>query len=433
MRKKILVRAPVLTRSGYGEHSRFVLRALRTREDLFDIYVLPINWGQTGWLSTNDEERRWLDERIKQTTSYGKGGGKFDISIQVSIPNEFQRIAPINIGVTAGIETTMVSSAWIEKSNEMDKIITISEHSKNTFIETIYKGVHEQTQQEITLACTSPVEIVHYPAKVFKNLPNLEIDLEYDFNYLTVAQAGPRKNLANTIRWFIEENIDQPVGLVVKTFIKNNAISDRENTENMVRAAASKYPNRKCKIYLLHGDMTDEEMHSLYSHPKIKCLVSLSHGEGFGLPLFEAAYSGLPIVAPGWSGQCDFLYAPYLGSSKKNNKTKKQPYFAEVEFNMGPIPEPAVWDGVLERDSMWCYPTEGSYKMKIRQIRKNYKKWDKKAKQLQKWIHDEFAKDKIYKRLIDNIYKEESLSIENWLENLGETSAAENGEPIEFE
>ena len=181
MRKKVLVRAPVLTRSGYGEHGRFVIRALRSREDLFEVYILPIPWGQTGWLTEDNEERRWIDERIKQTSIFGQQGGKVDVSIQVTIPNEWEPLAPINIGVTAGIESTKVAAVWLEKANMMDKVITISEHSMSGFLESVYHGSNKQTGEEITLKCEVPVEISHYPAKTYDNLPDLEVNLDYDF------------------------------------------------------------------------------------------------------------------------------------------------------------------------------------------------------------------------------------------------------------
>ena len=419
MRKKVLVRAPVLTRSGYGEHGRFVIRALRSRPELFEVYVIPINWGETGWLTENNEERSWLDERIKQTATYGEQGGQFDISIQVSIPNEWQGMAPINIGVTAGIETTKVAPVWLEKANMMDKIITISEHSKQSFVNTVYEGMNSQTRQPMILKCEKDVNIVHYPVKTFDNLPELGLNLDYDFNYLAMAQAGPRKNLENTIRWFVEENIDQKVGLVLKTFIKNESVIDRAHTENMVSSILSTYPDRKCKVYLVHGEMSDAEIHSLYVHPKIKCLVSATHGEGFGLPLFEAAYSALPVVAPGWSGQCDFLYTPYQGKDLKKKKSKKmQPYFSEVDFTMGQVPQAAVWDGVLQADSMWCYPKEGSFKMKLRNVRKDHKKWKKKALILQKWILENFKEESMYEKFVDLVHKNEDFDVENWLDGL---------------
>ena len=407
MRKKVIVRAPVLTRSGYGEHGRFVLRALREREDLFDVYIVPISWGQTGWLAEDTEERRWIDQKIKETAIYANQGGQFDVSLQVTIPNEWISMAPVNIGITAGIETTKVSPVWIEKANFMDKIITISEHSKNTFADTVYHGNNKETGQPMTLKLERPIDIMHYPVKTYDSLPDISLDLEPDFNYLLVAQAGPRKNVENTIRWFVEENFDQNVGLVVKLQIKSGCVLDRLHSNQMLEGLLKKYPasERKCKVYLLHGDMSDAEIHSLYVHPKIKCLVSATHGEGFGLPLFEAAYSAMPVIAPGWSGQCDFLYAPFQGSTKKKKKKSgRHPYFAEVEFDIVPVHPSAVWDGVLEKDSMWCEPKEGSFKMRLRQVRKNYDKWKKKASALQGWILKNFEEKEMYKRFLDSAF-----------------------------
>ena len=117
MKKKILLKGPLLTRSGYGEQSRFVLRSLRSREDLFDIYIQPLQWGKTSWINEATEERLWIDAIIEKTIAYAQQGGKFDISVQSTIPNEFQNLATFNIGYTAGIETSKVSHQWIQKSN----------------------------------------------------------------------------------------------------------------------------------------------------------------------------------------------------------------------------------------------------------------------------------------------------------------------------
>ena len=402
MKKTVLVRGPALSQSGYGEHTRFVLRALRMREDELDIHILPTGWGETGWLALNDEERTWIDSQVNKATEHLQAELPYDITVQVTIPNEWQKMAPVNIGVTAGIECTKVSPVWLEKANEMDKVITISEHSKSGF-GVVYQGQNSQTGQPMELRCNTPVEVVGYPVKTFDELPDLGIDLEYDFNFLTIAQWGPRKNLHNLIRWFVEENIDQEVGLVIKTSLKNNSVVDREHAEKLVESSIPDLPDRKCKVYLLHGDMTEAEIHSLYNHSKIKALVSLTHGEGFGLPLFEAAYSGLPIIAPGWSGQADFLYAPFSSTAKKKKK-KKKALFADVDYTIGPILPEAVWQGVLEKETMWCYPTEGSFKLRMRQVRKNYDKWQKKAEQLQEWVSEEFARDKMHNEMSIAIY-----------------------------
>ena len=423
MRKKVLVRGPALSRSGYGEHARFVLRALKSREDIFDIYLHNVNWGKTGWIWEENEERQWLDNIILKTAIYTNDGGQFDLSMQVTIPNEWERLAPINIGVTAGIETTKVAPQWITKSEVVDQIITISEHSKNTFLNTKYDAQDQRTGEVIEgYCCTTPIDIVHYPVKDFEPA-ELDIDFETDFNFLTIAQVSPRKNIVNTIKWFVEEFIDQPVGLVLKVSTINNSITDRIHTEQSVRSLLNEYENRKCKVYLLHGSMTDEEITALYQHPKIKALVSLAHGEGFGLPIFEAVYNELPVIAPDWSGHLDFLYIPV--KNKKSGKEKLKAHFAKVKYTLQPVQPEAVWDTVVQADSMWCYADQGSYKMKLREVHKEYQRFKAQAKKLNKWVRKNFIAEQQYEKFCEILSRhisidtsENGLDVEKWLEEL---------------
>lgn len=360
MKKKIFLKGPLLTRSGYGEQSRFALRSLRSREDLFEIFIQPLQWGKTSWTPEMDEERIWIDQAIEKTIAYIQQGGKFDISLQVTIPNEFENHAPINIGYTAGIETTKAAHQWIQKINEMDRIITTSSHSKKVLEETQYHAQNTQTGQQFILKAETPIEFVNYPVKTYNNIPELELNVSTSFNFLAVAQFGPRKNLLNTIKWFIEEFRDEDVGLVVKSNISKNCLMDRSRLNAELTNFLRQQGERQCKVYLLHGDLTDAEMHSLYRNPQINAFVSLPHGEGFGLPIFEAAYSGLPVVATGWSGQLDFLI-----------DAEGREEFYNVAFDLQPVQPEVVWDGVLVKDSMWAFPREGSAK---EQMRKCYEK-----------------------------------------------------------
>ena len=391
---KVLVRGPALTRTGYGEHCRFVLRALRRLDDI-DIYLLPVNWGESAWIWEDSEERSWLDEIIKKTSFYSQQKGQYDMSIQVTIPNEWQRMAAVNVGVTAGIETNKISPIWLQKCNEMDKVITISEHSKQGFVNTVYEGFDPTTQQQMMLKCQKEIEVVHYPVKkdILDNLKGtLDLDLSTKFNFLSVAQWGPRKNMLATIEWFVEEFIDNPdVGLVVKTFVRGGSVLDYNAIYAELERSLSKYKNRKCKVYLLHGDLTDEEMHMLYKHKSIHAIVSLTHGEGFGLPLFEAAYCGLPVIATDWSGHLDFLCKP---TKDKKGKIKPKPHFARIDYDLQPVQPSAVWDGVVQKDSLWAFPQQGSYKMKLREVYKDYSRFKSQAKKLKTWITKEFDQEK---------------------------------------
>ena len=399
MRKKILVNGPALSQSGYGEHTRFLLRSLKTREDIFDIYLNNLNWGKTNWLFADDDERRWIDFLLQKTIFHAQQKGTFDIAAQVTIPNEWKAMAPINIGITAGIETTKVSPQWIEKSWGVDKIITISEHSKQVYEHTSYQATNNQTGEQFVAQCSTPIDIVHYPAKVL-DAAELNIDFEQEFNFLTVAQWGPRKNLENTIKWFLDEFKDKDVGLIVKTNFAKNCLLDYRLTFNRLRNLIGEDEERKCKVHLLHGYMSDEEINSLYQHPKVKCLLSATHGEGFGLPIFEAAYNGLPIIAPSWSGHVDFLYMPKKG---KDGKIKNKAMFSKVDYNLAPVPPEVVWDGVLQADSMWCDAKEVSFKLKMKDMIDNWERHSKRAKDLQKYVLENFNQEKQYKTFVDSI------------------------------
>jgi hypothetical protein len=61
-----------------------------------------------------------------------------------------------------------------------------------------------------------PIDVIGYPIKEIESA-DLDLDLKHDFNFLTVGTWIPRKNLENTVKWFVEEFYDQEVGLVIKT------------------------------------------------------------------------------------------------------------------------------------------------------------------------------------------------------------------------
>jgi len=408
MRRSILLRAPVLTRSGYGEQSRFALRALRSREDLFDIYIQPLQWGSTSWLNEESEERQWIDEKIEKTIAYVQNGGNFDLSLQVTIPNEWETLAAKNIGYTAGIETTRVAHEWLQKGNLMDKIIVVSNHSKDVYEKTTYDATDTQTGQAVVLSLNTAVDSVNYPVKNYDNMAALELDLEYDFNFVAVAQMGPRKNIDNTIKWFTEEFHDEEVGLVVKTNYAKNSQIDREIVHGRLLNIMQQYPDRKCKIYMIHGDMTDQEMHEIYLHPKIKASLSLTHGEGFGLPLFESAYMGVPVIATGWSGQLDFL-------CDTEGKTR----FYDVSFDLQPVPDPVVWEGVIVKDSMWAYPRESSAKKQMRNCYNDVSGEEQcESCEYAEELKERFSEEKMLAAFVTAMDVEDDFDVESWLSDL---------------
>jgi glycosyltransferase involved in cell wall biosynthesis len=419
-KKKIVIRGPILTRSGYGEQTRFAYRSLKSRPDLFEVYLIPTGWGNTSWITDDTEERKDIDNAIATTTSHVQSCQQnrvnpFDASIQVTIPQEWERICPKNIGYTAGTETTAISFKWVESCSNIDKIIAVSEHTKEGFINTVYEG-HDPNGRAVQARCAVPVDVVSFPAKPVEP-EQLDFDPETKFNFLVVAQWSDRKNMSSTIEGFLKQFNDNPdVGLIIKTNLAKNCLLDRQACFGRLKNALKNYDAapeggkpRQCKIYLLHGGITDEQMHGLYRHPKVKVLINLAHGEGFGLPMFEAAQAGLPILAPNWGGQKDYMNVRISTNRKtarkKNKKTHSRLKFlgTSVDYDVNKIQESAVWKDILIPESSWCYPIQKRYRAALKNVHTNYSRATDEAETLKEHIETNFSEEKQQNEFVKSV------------------------------
>ncbi len=377
---KILVRGPALSQSGYGEHCRSVLRALKSRKKN-DIYLINVGWGESGWIYEDTDERRWIDSLILKTAQVE--GSDFDLSIQVQLPIEWQQLAKTNIGVTAGVETDTIPETWARASESMDAIIVPSQHTKSG-----YSGYDNLTDK---------ISVIGYPARKTKQ-GSLDISFPSEKNFLSVAQWSPRKNIEQLLSAFIQEFMNEDVGLVLKIGLKNGSEIDRfytqERLETFMKAVP---PSRKCKVHLLHGTLTEAEMTSLYEHKDITAYVTSSHGEGFGLPCFDAVCSGLPVIAANWGG------------IKEYSNVEGAPLILEVEHEVDNVKEYQQWVGVLETTAKWCFPNTTSLRAQMREAHNNTFEVSKKAGMLQAEITEKFSNKKInslYNNLINKVLKE---------------------------
>ncbi len=368
--------------------ARLALDCLSRHQDEFDIYINNIRWGQTSWLhEENEQYLNILNFRIK-TEKYiasCNNAPSFDISLQITIPNEWKKMAPVNIGYTAGIETTAISPAWLDPCRNMEKIITISNFSKDVFCKTEFNDSVGNTYKVGT-----PIDVIYFPYKDIEP-KKLDLNLDTEFNFLCVNQWGPRKNMEQLIFSFIGEFKNDNVGLVLKTNMGNDSVIDKYNLENLLKRISDSNPDKKCKIYLLHGRMSDEEMAGLYRHPKIKGFVTSTHGEGFGLPIFEAMAAELPIVATDWSGHLEYLS---VGDKK---------LFGKVDYELGAIKPEHVWKNIMEPNTGWAYPRENSLRNRMRELYKDHGRFKSWAKKLAEHNKEKFTKEKIYNEFYKSV------------------------------
>ena len=314
MKPVLLFRGPIKTRSGYGSHSRDLLQSLYEM-NLFDIKIDSCPWGSTPSTALNEDNEfhKWINNNIVTHVDSNP-----EIYVQVTVPNEFQRMGRFNIGITAGIETTVAPKEWVDGCNKMDLVITTSKFSKDVLLSTVYNENDKTTGKLVSQhRIVKPIEVLFEGAdtSIYNNKFNsLNFDIKEDFAYLFVGHwlkgdlGQDRKNVGMLIKCFCEsfkDEEDKPA-LVLKTSSATFSVKEREIFRKKIENHVSGYENPP-SIYLLFGELTDKEMNELYNHPKIKSMVSITKGEGFGRPLLEFTMTGKPIIASNWSGHKDFL------------------------------------------------------------------------------------------------------------------------------
>jgi glycosyltransferase involved in cell wall biosynthesis len=320
--KKVLLRAPLLSHSGYGVHARQIARWLFDKEKDLDLEITTelLNWGHTSWITDIDAENGLVKKILNANTPYeAKAGARpFDVTIQLQLPNEWNpTLGAYNVGITAGVEATLCHPRWIDNCNTMSLVVVPSEFTK---------GVFTATAARTNKPLTTPVQVVPeaFP-DVFlsgQRNPRSDVSLALDklpgaFNLLFVGQitaTDVELDRKNMYRMMVLLNQvfsgHKDVGLILKTSFVTQSVRDREVTHNLLnQAIAGLNIKGNPKATLLHGSLSDAEMLDLYTHPKVSGLVSLTHGEGFGLPLLEAAAAGLPVMATNWSAHTEFLNA----------------------------------------------------------------------------------------------------------------------------
>ena len=394
MKPLCVVSCPIDTFSGYGARSRdFVKALIQLKDKEWDIKILPQRWGECPWnyLSQDNPIRnRFINGLQRQP----------DIWFQITVPNEFQPVGKFNVGVTAGIETDIFPSQFLEGMNKMNLNLVSSKHSKLVAQRTQFDRLNPQTKQkEGTLKLEKPCEILFEGLdldKYFKiQQPKSTIltDIPEDFCFLFTGHWLPgifgedRKNVATLIKTFLE-TFNGPgkkkPALVLKTNNVNYSILDRENILKHINRLKKSYGSANSpNIYLLHGEMTDEEMNNLNNDPKVKSFVSFTKGEGFGRPLLESAITGKPVITTNWSGHIDFIKPDYNvligGSLKEIHKSVSNEFLIE--------------------NSRWFNLDDQVAKKALKDVFKNYKKYYKDSRKQTQYLKENWSFTKMVEKL----------------------------------
>ena len=407
-KQKCVIYAPISSYSGYGAKSRDTVKALiELYENEWDFQIIPCSWGSLPLTFIDDNPQwKWLEKYTLNTQLTYQP----DIMIWITIPSETQPIGKRNILFTAGVETTLCPPEWIDFINKMDLTIVPSEHSKKTLLSSIFEKREKDNNQLVgELKINKPIVVVPegFNEDIYKHISKLEPNdniklldnIEENFCYLFTGMwlqgtfNEDRKNVGGLIKIFLEsfKNKKNPPALILKTSTSSPSIIDQNKIKDRIdkikRSIDSKIlPN----IYLLYGDVTDEEMNMIYNHPKIKTMVSLTKGEGFGRPLLEFTQSKKPVICSEWGGQADFLH-----------KEKS----LLIPGTLTPVHESALMKNIIIKDSKWFTVNYEYTKNILQDFFNNYKNYKGLGPQIAYYCLQNFSYNKmkdILKNSIDN-------------------------------
>ena len=391
MKPVCIVSCPIDTFSGYGARSRdFVKGLIESKGEEWDIKILPQRWGECPWnfLPQDDPLRQRFVDGVKEQPA---------IWMQITVPNEFQPVGQFNVGISAGIETTIFPAEFLTGMNRMNLNLVSSKHSKDVALATNFNQQNKQGQITGQLKLEKPIEVLFEGLdldKYYKNPQNSELlkNVKEDFCFLFTGHWLPgnfgedRKNTGLLIKTFLETfkgpGRKKPA-LVLKTNSVNYSLLDREEILKKINRIKNKISGTLPNIYLVHGELTDDEMNQLNNDNKVKAFVSFTKGEGYGRPLAEAAITGKPTIVSNWSGHVDFIHPDYnvlIGGELKNVHQTAANQF-------------------LLKNSQWFNINTDIASRAMKDVFKHYKKyWENSRKQTQ-YIKDNWAFDKMTETL----------------------------------
>jgi len=403
MKPTFMISCPIDTYSGYGARSRDVVKAI-IEMDKYDVKILPQRWGATPWGFIEDhEEWDFLNKHLFQPEP-NQQIQKPDIWMQITIPNEFSPQGHYNIGMTAGIETTLCRAEWVQGCNRMDMVVGSSEHTIKVLKDSKFQKTDNQTKQVIeNIGLTTKTEVLFegFNEKIYKKT-NEVLDLpeiKESFCFLFVGHwmngdfGHDRKNVGLLVKSFLEtfKNKQQQPALILKTSGGVVSYMDKESLLKKINMIKKTVKGKLPKIYVIHGDLLDEEMNELYNHPKVKCMINITKGEGFGRPLLEFTQTKKPIIASGWSGHIDFL---------------KPDMSVLLPGTLGDIHQSVKNDWFVD-GAKWFDVDTMSLGKTLKDVYKNYKNYIHRGKQQGNFANENFTynkmKEKFSKILSENV------------------------------
>lgn len=298
--------------SEYGKLSvNFIQALLAVRGNDWNIGIITnsITHTSQGFIDEYPELEKYILDEVKENP---------DIWIELGPPVNYSRHGKLfNIGVDICNLTDVLSKDSMDGVNRMDLMLALSEHSRKIIANTTMEHRNSKGEIVATDKVARPVEMLHLG--INKSLVNIKsyiglTDIKEDFCFIHNGMWGSGydvNNITQLIYTFMDTfktTVKKPA-LILKTNIKAPSVMDVYAIKDRMSQIRKKFPNQNIlpNVYLISGNMSDEETMKIYNNHRVRCMVSMSSNELVGLNLLEFSITGKPIIAPNWGSHVEYL------------------------------------------------------------------------------------------------------------------------------
>jgi glycosyltransferase involved in cell wall biosynthesis len=214
-----------------------------------------------------------------------------------NFPARFKKKSRLKMAIY-NYETSHMPEMWLKNIKFVDYVLPSSNFSKEVFINSGWP-------EEKCIVVPHGINI-----KDYEDRTKYKLTSNKKFKFLNVSIAHYRKNIDLLVdAYYSAFSGDDDVCLVIKTKL---ALPNRKlyrfecNVAQQIIGVQKKYLSNGHKLPQI--EIVQDRLDSMVPlYNSCDALVSASSAEGFGLPLLEGLASDMIIIAPGCTGQLDFL------------------------------------------------------------------------------------------------------------------------------
>ena len=314
---------------------------------------------------------------------------------------EISPTAPKVYGATVPLRLAHAGKKILHTMMETSKTLHEGYVGRINLYDEIWIPTHQGKELFEENGVRPPIRVMPLGVDTIRYNPNAKpMDFKFglkDFVFVSVFKWGYRKGYDILLKAFMEEFSDKDdVSLLIvsRTDVNHKPEVIAEDFKN-IRNGIAKESNKLPHVALYDKIIREKDMPGIYT--AANAFVLISRGEGFGLPYYEAAAAGIPIIGSYCSGQTDLLTeeGAYLVEPDSYSK-------ASINGNMSKL---AKHCGFYEDQIFPDFgrPAIEMTKTHMRSVYEDYGSAEEKAAILGKYVREnctwDMAIDRVYHRL----------------------------------